>query len=667
MKKNHVRHLDAALAHQRAGRFDEAAKAYRRILAKTPNNFDCVYLLATLYAQQGNLSGALALFRRAAALKPDEVDVLYNLAVALSMTGNHKEAAEKYKTVLERHPGHLNARNNYAASLLKIAQYADALDQYSRLLALNPGIAEAHINRGIALQNLRRFDEALAAYDQAITINPNNPEAYVTRGNLLTNIGRSGDALADYNKAISLQPDFSAAYNARMHLSDWSDIDSQRSDLVALVKRGSTEYPWGILAFSSSPEEQLGCARAFSRTIKPPAADPVWRGEIYKHDRIRVAYVSADFRVHAMSQLMVNLYECHDKSRFEISGISIGPNDHSGIRDRLEAAFERFIDAEVMSDDEIAARVKQLEIDILIDLNGFTLGARTGVFARRPAPIQVNYLGYPGTMGADFIDYLIADATLIPPPLQKYYAEKIVSLPDSYQVNDRKRFISDRVLTRSEAGIPASGFVFCCFNNNYKILPNVFDSWMRILAKVDGSVLWLFEDNPAAAANLRKEAVARGISAERLVFATRMPPSEHLARQRLADLFLDTLPYNAHTTGSDALWVGLPVLTRIGETFAARVAASLLNAIGLPELITETPDEYESAAIDLAMDAARLAAIKAKIAQNRLTTPLFDTQLFTQNIERAFEAMHKRYQSGLPPDHFTIGDSAPAHIAHSQG
>ena len=324
------------------------------------------------------------------------------------------------------------------------------------------------------------------------------------------------------------------------------------------------------------------------------------------------------------------------------------------MRRRLEAAFDKFLDVRNRSDRDVALLARSLEIDVAVDLGGFTRDARMGIFSMRAAPVQVNYLVYPGTTGAEYVDYLIADPTLIPASHQKYFSEKIVYLPNSYQANDRKRRIAARTFTRAEVKLPETAFVFCCFNNNFKIAPEVFDCWMRILRRVDNSVLWLLEGNTKATSNLRKEAEVRGVHPERLIFAKPMPPPDHLARHRLADLFLDTLPYNAHTTASDALWAGLPVLTRIGETFAGRVAASLLNAIGLTELITSTPQAYEALAIELATNPGKLAAIKHKLATNRLTTPLFDTQTFTRHIEAAYAMMYERYQANLPPDHIYV-------------
>jgi len=372
-----------------------------------------------------------------------------------------------------------------------------------------------------------------------------------------------------------------------------------------------------------------------------------------KNEKIRIGYFSADFKNHPVAFLIAELFELHDRSRFEIYGFSL-VNAADEMRGRLKLAFDHFIEVGRESDIEAAQLCRSLNIDIAVDLTGFTKDARTAIFAHRAAPIQVNYLGYPGTMGVDYIDYIIADNTLISPELQSCYSEKVVCLPNSYQVNDRKRLISDRQFTRQGLGLPENGFVFCCFNNNFKILPTTFEGWMRILKAVEGSVLWLFQDNSWAVENLKKEAEKLGIAADRLVFAERMPLPDHLARHRLADLFLDTFPYNAHTTASDALWTDLPVLTLMGQSFASRVAASLLNAVGLPELITRTQEEYEALAIELALSPKKLADLKLKLSNNRLTAPLFDTPLFTKHLEAAYIQMYECHQSGLEPTHFSV-------------
>lgn len=371
-----------------------------------------------------------------------------------------------------------------------------------------------------------------------------------------------------------------------------------------------------------------------------------------------MAYVSADFREHAVAYLIAGLFERHDRSRFEITAVSIGPDDKSAMRNRIQAAAEYFVDAWRTHEKDIAALVRQREIDVVVDLNGYTEYNRIGIFSRRPAPIQVNYLGYPGTLGAECMDYIMADRILIPEDRSEFYLEKLAALPDSYQMNDDKRVISDRVFTRAELGLPETGFVFCCFNNSHKITPQMFDCWMRILKQVDSSVLWFLETNATIAGNLKKEAVARGVDARRLVFAKRMPLHDHLARHRLADLFLDTLPYNAHTTASDALWAGLPVITCMGQSFAGRVAASLLNAIPLPELITTTLEAYEALAVAVATRHDELEDIKGKLAHRRLTAPLFDTEKTARHIEAAYVAMVARHQAGLAPGHIDVPRTA---------
>jgi predicted O-linked N-acetylglucosamine transferase (SPINDLY family) len=380
----------------------------------------------------------------------------------------------------------------------------------------------------------------------------------------------------------------------------------------------------------------------------------LWRGEIYAHDRIRIAYLSADLHDHATAHLMAGLFEMHDKSRFETTAVSFGPDDRSDLRRRLKNSFEHFLDVRADSDQAVAELVRQREIDIAVDLKGFSQNARPGIFARRAAPVQVNYLGYPGNLGADYFDYIIADETIIPDDRRQFYSEQVVWLPDSYQANDSQRQIAATTPTREQCGLPGTGFVFCCFNNTIKIMPEMFDIWMRLLTDVDGSVLWLIDGNATASANLRREAERRGVSAARLIFAPRVALAEHLARHRNADLFLDIVPCNAHTTASDALWAGVPVLTYLGGTFAGRVAASLLKAAGLPELVATSLEQYEAMALALARDPGRLASIKEKLARNRGTCPLFNTRRFTRHIEAAYVTMWEQSQRGQRPSGFAV-------------
>jgi predicted O-linked N-acetylglucosamine transferase (SPINDLY family) len=403
-----------------------------------------------------------------------------------------------------------------------------------------------------------------------------------------------------------------------------------------------------MLAASSSAAEQLQCAKTFALHKHPLSSRPLWRGERYQHDRIRMGYVSGEFREHATSYLVAELLELHDRSRFEVFAISTGAHDQSPMTGRIAHACEHFLDVSAQPDREAASLLRNHEIDILIDLNGYFGHARTDIFAARAAPVQVNYLGFPGTMGAEYMDYIVADRHVIPEDQRQYFTEHVVYLPDTYQANDSKRKISVQARTRAEAGLPEHGFVFCCFNNNHKIMPGMFDIWMRLLQQVEGSVLWLLEGNAMVSANLRREAQRRNVAPHRIVFAPRMKLGDHLARHRLADLFLDTLPHNAHTTASDALWVGVPVLTCVGTTFAGRVAGSLLNAAGMPELITTSLEDYEALALKLARDGKLRAGIKSKLARNRATCPLFDTDRFRRHIESAYIMMWDRFQRGEP-------------------
>ena len=673
-------------------RLEDAVESYDKAIALNPEHAGAYNNRGTVLKELNRLDEALTSFDRAITLKPDHAEACNNRGLVLNALQRFDEALASHDKAIALRSDNADAHNDRGAALKELKRFDEAVASFDRAITLKPHHAEAWNNRGNALSEVRRVDEALASYDRAIALNPDDADAYNNRGAALKELKRLDEAVASYDKAIALRPDHAAVYDNRgyalkelrrldeavasfdkalalepdraglegmrlhtkLHICDWGNFDNECAHLTSSVKDGKTNtQPWVLLGISPSADAQLRCAGLWVAKNFLSSQEPVWNGEKYSHDRLRVAYVSADFHQHATSYLMAGMFECHDKSRFEVSAISIGPHDTSEMRQRLTDSFESFLDAGTLSDEEIASYIRTREIDLLIDLKGFTQDARPDIFARRPAPVQVSYLGYPGTMGAGFIDYLMADRTIIPDESRKFYSEKIALLPDSYQVNDRNRAISDRAFSRSDCGLPPQGFVFCCFNNNYKILPRMFDGWMRILRQVDGSVLWLLEDNASAVRNLRTEAVARGVSADRLVFAERMPLSEHLARHRLADLLLDTLPCNAHTTASDALWAGLPVLTCLGETFAGRVAASLLNAIGLPELVT-TPESYERTAIDFARNPDKLAAVKRKLSANRLTAPLFDTALTTRHIEAAYTAMHERHLAGLAPDHIVV-------------
>ena len=636
---------------------------------------------------------AISDFDRSISLDPHLVAAFCNKGKSLSELRRHDEAFAAYDKALALKPDLPEAwlgRGNVLASL---ERHDQAVAAYDKALALKPDLPEAWLGRGNVLASLKRHDQAVAAYDRALMLKPNLAEAWLGRGNVFLEIRRYDAALAAYDKALSFKPDLAEAWLGRgfalgrtkrhqeaaaayadllkadpmfpftkgrllfqkMRSCDWSELGTLIDEIESDVCSGRlSAEPFGWQGVARSERSLYFCAKMYNKKEFPKFVGGSTRQPLNNHGKIRIGYLSGELREQATSHLIVGVLESHNRSRFEIYGIDNGWDDQSEIRRRISASVNGMIQIRQLSDQLAVAAIQDNQIDILVNLNGYFGEMRMGVFARRCAPVQVNYLGFPGTLGADYMDYIVADQHVIPEAHREFFTEKVVYMPDCYQANDNRKKIGTHDFTRAELGLPEDAFVFCCFNNSYKIVPDVFESWMKLLERIEGSVLWLINDNTAALSNLRREASARGIDIGRLVFAKRMALSDHLARHRSADLFLDTLPYNAHTTASDALWAGLPVLTRIGETFAGRVAASLLHAVGLPELITRTREEYERIAIDLATYPTELALIRAKLAQNRLTTPLFDTQLFTRQLESAYEAMYKRHRAGLPPDHIFV-------------
>jgi predicted O-linked N-acetylglucosamine transferase (SPINDLY family) len=558
-------------------------------------------------------------------LYPDAIDACNALGVALIRQSRREDALAAFMEAARRDPGSVSANNNVANVLSELGREAEALPYLERAVAAAPDLAEAHHNLGTLLQTLKRHEEAIVSLDAALRL---APRMSYTLSYLVWN---------------------------QLAICRWEGLGARIEELrVRLRDEGVPAEPFVFVALPTSPAEQRACAERHvqvklpARRMDPPAAPRSVRA------RIRVAYLSADFSEHATSQLAARLFELHDRAQLEVLGISYGPHDVSPMRARLVKAFDRFVDVRSKGDAEAAALLRELEVDIAVDLKGYTTGARPGILAARPAPVQVSYLGFPGTLGAPFIDYLIADRFVVPEEDRAHYSENVVYLPDCYQVNDATRAIAARTPSRAEAGLPEGRFVFCCFNNNFKITPEVFGIWMRLLRELDGSVLWLLEDSPAARRNLERAAGASGIDASRLVFAHRVAHADHLARHRLADLFIDTLPYNAHTTASDALWGGLPVLTCAGASFAGRVAGSVLRAAGLPELVARDLHEYEALALALARDAARLGALRERLARNRMQAPLFDSDRFRRHLEAAYAAMWAIWMRGEQPRGFSV-------------
>lgn len=560
---------------------------------------------------------------------------------------------------LTHNPNDAAAWRNLGHPLSKLKRHDEAIVCYDRAIALVPDDPGGWMDRGIATVNMGRPGPALIYIDKALALDSEDPIAWTYRAHALSALERVAEAVEASDRALALDPRSAAAARVSTHAllfaCDWRRREELKRRITEGVRAGQPVVsPFNHLAISDSEENNLNLARLWAAGT-PQAAEPLWHGERYRHDRIRIAYISTDFRDTLSVNAIAGGFEGHDKTRFETTAISLGPNDGSDTRRRIEAAFSRFIDVQAMSDAQVAAVLRELEIDVAIDLNGYAGNKRPGILARRPAPVQVNYLGFAGTMGMPFVDYIIADSVVIPKEHQIHYSEKVVYLPDTFFPTDRKRRISEHTPRRVDVGLPEAGFIFTCHNTVYKISPEVFDVWMRLLRAVEGSVLWLGATDPLAMANLRREAEDRGVAPERLVFGPWVSRrADHLARLRLADLFLDTLPYNAHTTACDALWAGLPLLTCRGNTFPARVAASLLHAIGLPELVTTSLDEYEDVARMLAQSPERLATIRSKLLHNRDTKPLFDAVRFTRYLESAYTSMWERYQAGAPPVGFAV-------------
>lgn len=617
-----------------------------------------LFVQAAQLLLQEDYAGAEPLLRSALARAPGRPSILGNLAAALIGQENYTEARGLAEQAVAADPKNAEAWLNLGRCLEADKDFPAALQAYDRALAIKPDFADAWCSWGNLHMAQRRFDEAFAAYERATALKPDFAEALGNLAILLNRLNRPAEAIARIERAIMLKPELpyarSIRLQAKMAVCDWSSYAEDSQIIARQIADGRlAALPFAFLCQPATPALQRKCAELYAAETYPPAPAVDFPPSVPGR-RLRIGYLSADFHRHATTFLIAGLFERHDRSRFEIFGISFGKPHQDDMRARLEAGMEHFIDVYDKSDDEIVEIARQLELDIAIDLKGYTLNERAGIFARRIAPLQAQYLGYPGTMGAPFIDYIIADNVVIPPGHDQHYTEAVVRMPNSYQVTDRRREISDRAFTRADCGLPEQAFVFCCFNNNYKLTPDSFDIWMRLLRSVPGSVLWLLESSDGVSSMLRKEAVQRGVAPARLVFAHRLPSPEHLARHRLADIFLDTFHYNAHTTASDALWAGLPVLTRLGNSFAGRVAASLLHAANLPELITETSEDYEALALALATDPARLQAIRRKLAAQRDACPLFDTPRFTRDIETAYETMQTRRSSGLPPAPITI-------------
>jgi protein O-GlcNAc transferase len=642
------------------GKPEDAIAATRTAIAADPHCVQAYCNLGGALQDRGQLDAALDAYREATRRNPGFLEASVNAANLLRKLGRREEAITTCETIIAHRPDSAEPYFGLGNILKEMSRNAEAAGAYRRALALQPAYAEAAINLGNVLQARGTFEEAAEAYRQAIAIRPDLAPAYANLGGALENLGRLEEAIASYRTAVTLDPKLVSVrvwlHHKRRMICEWDDIDAQEAELRAALAVDPTDtHPFATLDMATSPAEQLHVCRAY--VSKHVTAAPR-----FQHDRpapaaprrLKIGYLSADFCRHATAHLTAELFERHDRSRYEIFAYSLNKDDRSELSVRLRAAFDYFVELHELTDDEAADRIHADAIDILVDMKGYTKDARTGIVARRPAPIQASFLGFPATMGAGFIDYVIADPFVLPMDQQPFFDERIVQLPHCYQPNDSKRLVSDLAPTRAECGLPEQAFVFCSFNNPYKLTPAFFDIWMRLLAAIPGSVLWLLEANTLVKDNLWREATRRGVDPSRLVFAPPRASPDHLARHRLADLFLDSLPYNAHTTASDALWAGLPVLTCAGETFAGRVAGSLLHAVGLPELVTHSLDQYEALAARLAREPDLLAGLRHRLNANRLHTPLFDCAAYTRHFEVALTSMWEIWAKGEMPRAFAV-------------
>jgi protein O-GlcNAc transferase len=682
-------HYNLGVTLQELGQLNAAVKSYEQALFIKPDYAIACNNLGLTLQKLGQLNAAVKSYEQALAIKPDYADVHNNRGNALKDLGQLDAAVKSYKQALAINPNYADAYNNLGVTLQELGQQDAAVKSFEKALAIKPDFADAHYNLGNVLKKLNQLDAAVKCFEQALAIKPDYADAHNNLGNALKDLGQLDAAVKCYEKAVAIRPDFAQVHqnhggamkrlkrldkalasferalvlnpelnfllgdslHSKMHLCVWDDLPNDLNELQNKINNNEKVIePFSMLGLIDDPELQRKVAEIFTNKNHPKNHDLPRIGLYPKHKKIRIGYFSADFREHPVSALTAELYEIHDRNHFEIHAFSYGPDTEDKMNLRIKAGVDHFHEVRTMPHKDLAMLVRSLEIDIAVDLGGHTKNARTGIFAMSAAPIQVSYIGYIGTMGADYYDYLVTDQIMIPEEKQHYYAEKIVYLP-SFQVNDSKQSPPSTSLTRQDVGLPETGFVFCCFNNTFKITPTTFDSWGRILKKAKGSVLLIYADNESAQINLTKEITLRGIDPSRLIFGKRLSKPEYLARFRVADLFLDTHPYNAGTTASEALRMGLPVLTYMGNSFASRHAASVITALNLPELITTTEEEYESLAIKLATDPEKLKNIKDTLVGNLPIAPLYDTPMFTRHLESAYSMMYDRYQQGLGPDH----------------
>jgi protein O-GlcNAc transferase len=634
-------------------------------------DYDKAILLKPDYAQAYNnrgsallelkqLEAALASYDMAIALAPDYAQAYNHRGGALQELRRPDAAIASFDKAISLKPNYAEAYSNRGIALLELKRLDTAVASFDKAITFRPDYAEAHCNRGIALLALGQPDDAVASFDKAISLKPDLAEAYCNRGTALQELKQLDAAVASFGKAISLKPDFADARTRKLFLQaticDWETIGDDAEIIPTLGVSTGAVQPFAMLALEDNPARHRARSETFARErYAPPQPAPAAVSST-RPARLRIGYFSADFHGHAVMYQLIRILELHDRTRFEIYAYSFGPPAQDAMRTRAKEAVDVFRDVRALGGQDIAALARKDRIDIAIDLMGYTRNGRPEIFVHRAAPVQISYLGYPGTLGASFMDYLISDRILIPQELRRHYSEKIIYLPRGHMATDNTKQIAEQPINRAQMSLPERAFVFCCFNSSYKISPAEFDIWMRLLMRVGNSVLWLVRANSRMQQNLRREALKREVDPERIIFAERIPMADHLARHRLADLFLDTFHYTGHSTAADALWAGLPLVTKLGQGFAARVGASLLDAAGLSGLVANSTEDYERLALELAENPQKLAALRESLEQSRTRAPLFDSESFARHIEEAYRQAYEHYLAGRGPQIIEVAE-----------
>ena len=618
-----------------------------------------LYQKALFFHQKGNLDGAVEIYKKILIKDPSNADALHLLGVVYAQKGKYQIASEFLQKAIEINPNDENYHKNFGNLYLELGRLNEAVSSYKNYIDIKGNDLDVLFKIGFCLQKQKKIEEAIIYYKQAVDGGMSKPELFSNLGNAFLAIQDYQSALINFEKTLSMDEDFDYMMGlflyTKLKVCDWSGYEKYINNIrEGILQNKKMSTCFSVVTLLDDPYIQKISSIMWAGDYCPENTTLGGIKKRTKKEKIRIGYYSSDFHNHATMWLLMGMLEAHDKDNFEIYAFSYGGESYDELRLRTIKSVDKFIDVTNKNDAEVARISRSWDIDIAVDLKGYTAEGRVGIFSYRAAPVQVSFLGYPGTLGVAYMDYLIADRILITSEYQGFYNEKIVYMPDTYQVNEQWRTMPEVKLDKKSLGLPDKGFVYCCFNNNYKMTPVMLDSWVRILKEVPESILWLFQDNDLAAENLCKEVARRNLDPSRLVFAKKMNSAEHLSRHRFADLFLDTLPCNAHTTARDALWAGLPVLTQIGRSFSARVAASLVTAVGLPELVVENRKSYEDKAIELAIASEKISELKLKLKNNLEASPLFDTQKYTRNIERAYQLMFERYQNDSGSDHIYL-------------